>query len=118
MSMDGAGDTPARAGSVGARTQSGGDPAAVAWEQEETRRRAIKFLKRRGDFRAHVLVFIVTIVIVIVIWRMAGGEFFWLAFVIGVWWVVLTINFCFAYRRDPSENAITHRIERLNRGAR
>lgn len=88
------------------------DPAAV---RAETRReRAIIRLRKKSDFRAHLLAFVVVNGAVVIAWAVTGGGFFWPIFLILAWGVGLIFHARDVYWGDePTEDRIRHEMEHM-----
>jgi len=80
------------------------------------REAAVEQLKKRQDFRAHVLVYTLVIGLLWVIWALTGAHFPWPLIVMGGWGVGLIMNAYDVYGREPiSEADIEREIERLRK---
>ena len=76
--------------------------------------RAMQQLKKRRDFRGHVLVYVLVNAFVVAIWAMTGlHSFFWPVFIIGIWGIGLLMNAWEVYgRKEITEEDIRHELER------
>ena len=85
--------------------------------ESELRDRAIKHLKKRRDFHAHLLVYVLVNAFFVVIWAVTmPGGFFWPVFPILGWGVGVAANAWDVYGRKPiSEDEIRRETERLQR---
>jgi hypothetical protein len=84
----------------------------------ELRERAIKQLKKRRDFRGHLMVYVLVNSFLVVIWAVTSGpgNFFWPVFVLGGWGIGLVANFYDVYIADDiSEAEIRRQMEVLSR---
>ncbi len=82
--------------------------------EAELREQAIGNLKKKRDFRAHVLIYVLVNAFLIGIWAISGAGFFWPAFVLGGWGIGLAANAWDVYGRKPiSESEIQRESERL-----
>jgi len=83
----------------------------------ELRDRAIKELKKRRDFRGHLLVYTLVNLFLVVIWAMTNPDgFFWPIFPIVGWGIGVVMNAWDVYHAgDFSEDAIEREIEHLAR---
>jgi hypothetical protein len=81
----------------------------------ELRERALRRLKKRRDFRAHVLVYTLVNAFLVVIWAVTTpGGFFWPIFPLVGWGIGLVMNGWDAYFSDDfSEEEIEKEIESL-----
>jgi 2TM domain len=83
--------------------------------QNELRDLAIKRLKKRRDFHAHLLVYFLVNAFLVVIWAVTmPGGFFWPVFPLIGWGIAVVLNAWDVYfSEDFGEDEITHEIERL-----
>ncbi|MHC1557863.1 2TM domain-containing protein [Actinomycetospora sp. C-140] len=89
-------------------------PAASPPTEEELRQRAISRLKKRADFRTHVLVYVLVNTVLVVIWAVTGAPLFWPIFPILGWGIGLAANAWDVYRPDPvTEERIQQEMGRL-----
>ena len=74
-------------------------------------------LKKRRDFHAHVLVYVLVNGFLVLIWALTGAAgFFWPAFLIAAWGIGLVLNAWDVYwRREITEQDIQHEMERADR---
>lgn len=85
---------------------------------EALRERAVKRLRKKRDFQAHMLVYALVNTFLVVIWAVTGAHFFWPIFPIVGWGIGLVMNAWDVYRSDePSEEQVREEIERLKRAA-
>ena len=84
----------------------------------ELRERAIKRLKKRRDFRAHILVYTLVNAFLVVIWVLTSpGGFFWPIFPIVGWGIGVVMNAWDVYSPDDfTEEDIEKEIERQGHG--
>ena len=81
---------------------------------EDLREVAVERLKKRQDFRAHLLVYTLVIALLWTIWALTGAAFPWPLIVMGAWGVGLIMNAYDVYGREPiREEDIQREIERL-----
>lgn len=80
------------------------------------RDRAMLQLKKRRDFHAHFLVFVLVNAFLVAIWAVTSDQgFFWPLFVIGAWGIGLVMNAWDVYwRHDITEDDIQREVERSN----
>jgi hypothetical protein len=84
--------------------------------EDDLRGRALGRLKKKADFRTHLLIYLLVNGVIILIWAMTGSGFFWPAFVLGGWGIGLVANAVDAYVVDtPTEEQIESEMERLRR---
>jgi hypothetical protein len=81
----------------------------------DLRSRAIAILKKRRDFRAHLLVYLLVNGALVTIWAMTDTErFFWPVFVLVFWGIGVVMNGWDAYvASDFSEDRIQREMHRL-----
>lgn len=86
------------------------DPAA-----EDLRTRAVRRVRKRADFRTHLLVYVVVNAFLVGIWAVATPHaFFWPIFPILGWGIGVVLNAWDVYRPDPvTEQAVAREMERL-----
>ena len=80
--------------------------------EQAARERAVQQLKKRRDFRGHLLVYVLVNAFVTVIWIFTGAHgFFWPIFLIGPWGIGLVMNAWDVYwRRDITEEDIERQM--------
>jgi hypothetical protein len=83
--------------------------------EDELRGRAVARLRKRADFRTHVLVYLLVNTVLIVLWAVIGTTtFFWPIFPLLGWGVGLLANAWEVYRPDPvTEERIRREMGRL-----
>lgn len=85
--------------------------------RDELREQAIKRLKKRRDFKAHLLVYFMVNAFIVVIWAVTGAGFFWPVFPIVGWGIGVVMNAWDVYVvRDFDERRIQREIEHLQGG--
>jgi hypothetical protein len=83
----------------------------------ELRERALEVLKKRRDFRGHLLIYTAVNVFLVVLWAVTSGTdaFFWPVFPIAGWGIGLVAHWWDAYHGDDfTEDQIQHEMERLS----
>jgi 2TM domain len=84
-------------------------------ESDGLRERAVKRLKKKSDFRIHLLIYVMVNAFLVVTWVMTGSGFFWPIFPIVGWGIGVVANAWDAYRTDvPTESQITEEMKRLS----
>lgn len=84
--------------------------------EDDLRKRAIKRLKKRRDFKGHLLVYVLVNSFLIVIWYVTGADFFWPIFVLVGWGIGVAMNAWDAYvSEDFGEDRIKREMENLKR---
>lgn len=86
--------------------------------EEALRSRAIAVLKKRRDFRAHLLVYLLVNAALVVVWATATPDaFFWPVFPLAFWGIGVVMNAWDAYLAgDFSEDKIQRQMHRLQGG--
>jgi hypothetical protein len=82
---------------------------------EVLRDRAIKRLKKRRDFSAHVLVYVLVNAFLVAIWALTNPHgFFWPIFPLAGWGIGVVMNAWDVFRNDEfDEDQIRREMERL-----
>lgn len=84
--------------------------------EDDLRGRALSRLKKKADFRTHLLIYLLVNGVIVLIWALTGSGFFWPLFVIAGWGIGLGANAVDTYLVDtPSEAQIESEMERLRR---
>lgn len=87
----------------------------TAARETELRDRAVKRLKKRRDFYAHVMVYLLVNAFIVIIWWMTSpGGFFWPVFPIVGWGIGVVMNAWDVYfGQNISEEDIQREIEQM-----
>lgn len=90
---------------------------AIDTRAQAPRSRAVERLKKRRDFHAHLLVYVLVNGFVVLIWALTGASgFFWPVFPIAAWGIGVVMNAWDVYwRREITEQDIQHEMERAER---
>jgi 2TM domain len=82
--------------------------------EQAARDQAVTQLKKRRDFHAHLLVYVLVNAFLVVIWAVTGMHgFFWPVFLIAIWGIGVVMNAWDVYWRHPiTEADIEREIER------
>ena len=84
----------------------------------ELREQAIRSLRKKRDFRSHVVAYVLVNSLLIVIWAVTGAGFFWPVFPLLGWGIGVGFNAWDVYGRRPiTEDEIVREQERLRRSA-
>jgi len=84
-------------------------------ETDELRERAVKRLRKKGDFKIHLSIYLAVNAFLVIVWAMTGSPFFWPIFPIAGWGIGVMANAWDAYGRDlPTESQIQHEMEKLS----
>jgi len=81
---------------------------------EDLRNQAIGALKKRRDFRAHLLIYVLVNAAFVTIWATRSHGFFWPMFIMVFWGIGLIMNAWDVYvAQDFSEEKIQRQMHRL-----
>ena len=84
--------------------------------EADLRQQAVRSLKKKQDFRSHVVAYVLVNALLVGIWAATGANFFWPIFPIIGWGIGLAFNAWDVYGRKPiSEDRIREEQERLRR---
>lgn len=87
---------------------------ASADTEQEIRDQAIERLKKRRDFKAHLLMYVTVNAFLVVIWAVSDAGFFWPIFPILGWGIGVVANAWDVYGRKPiSDEEIRREVDRL-----
>lgn len=90
--------------------------AAPATGEDELRARAIRRLRKKRDFHAHLLIYVLVNAFLVVIWAVTGRPFFWPIFPIVGWGIGVVMNAWDVYRsEEPGEDQIRREMGRIHR---
>ena len=83
------------------------------------RERAVRRLKKRRDFGAHLLMYTMVNAFLVAIWAMSDRHgFFWPVFPLAGWGIAVVMNAWDVYRSDePTEEQISHEVDRIKSSA-
>jgi uncharacterized ion transporter superfamily protein YfcC len=82
--------------------------------EQELREQAIQRLKKKRDFKTHVLIYVAVNTFLVVIWAVTSAGFFWPIFPILGWGIGVLANAWDVYGRKPiSEEEIRREADRL-----
>ena len=85
--------------------------------EADLRQQAVRSLKKKQDFRSHVIAYVLVNALLVGIWAATGANFFWPIFPIIGWGIGLAFNAWDVYGRRPlSDEQIRREQERLRRG--
>ena len=78
------------------------------------RERALKRLKKRRDFKGHVLVYLLVNTFLVIVWAMTSAAFFWPIFPIVGWGIGVVMNAWDVWRGDDfSDEEIERELARM-----
>jgi CHASE2 domain-containing sensor protein len=84
--------------------------------EAELRERAVRRLRKKSDFRTHLMIYLAFNAVLVVIWAMTWHGFFWPIFPILGWGVGVVANAWDVYRRDEiDEDRVRREMDRLRR---
>ena len=87
-------------------------------EHDDLRALAVERLRKKSEFKAHLLAYVCVNAFVLAIWAATGSSFFWPMFPILGWGIGLVFHGWDAYRQPvPTEQQIEHEMGSLRRGA-
>jgi hypothetical protein len=87
---------------------------ATDTRERAPRDRAMQQLKKRRDFRGHVLIYVLVNAFLVAIWAITDPHgFFWPLFIIGGWGIAVVMNAWDVYwRQEITEEDVQHEVER------
>lgn len=78
------------------------------------RQAAVERLKRKAEFRAHLLAYVLVNAFFVAIWAVIGAGFFWPVFPIAGWGIGLVLHAWDTYRQQaPTDQDIRREMDRL-----
>jgi len=80
---------------------------------ERLRSRALDRLKRKAEFRANLLAYVLVNSFLVVVWALTGADFFWPVFPLLGWGIGLAFHAREAYGRGPTEDKIRREMDRI-----
>jgi hypothetical protein len=84
-------------------------------ETESLRERAVKRLKKKSDFRVHLMIYLTVNTFLVMVWAVTGADFFWPVFPIAGWGIGVIANAWDAFARDvPNESQIRREMDKLS----
>ena len=84
-------------------------------DEEQLRRLAIERIRKRSEFKMHLLSYVLVNAFLVGIWAVTGAGFFWPIFPILGWGIGVAFNAYDVYRRPiPTEAQIQHEIDELH----
>jgi hypothetical protein len=81
--------------------------------EAELRERALVHLKKKRDFFAHVLVYVMVNSLIVVIWAMTSHGFFWPIFPMAGWGIGVVMNAWDVWHGDFTEDQVVREMQRL-----
>jgi 2TM domain-containing protein len=85
--------------------------------EEELREAALANIKRKQEFRQHLIVYVVINIALIGIWAATGAGYFWPGWVIAGWGIGVVFHAWDVYGRNHlvSEDEVSREMEKLRR---
>jgi hypothetical protein len=81
-------------------------------DHEDRREAAVKRVKAKRDFKNHIAAYLIVNSLLVVIWAVSGGGYFWPIWVIAGWGVGLALNAWTVYFERPiTEEDIRREME-------
>jgi hypothetical protein len=100
----------------GAATRRPAGGGAEMATDEELREQAIKAIKRKRDFKAHLVAYVIVNAFLVAMWYLStGAGYFWPGWIMGAWGIGLAFNAWDAYGRHnetPSDAEIQREMEK------
>jgi hypothetical protein len=82
--------------------------------EEELRKRALRRLRKKRDFRTHLFMYVLVNLGLVAIWALSDGGFFWPIFVILGWGIgVVAQAWDVYFRHEITEDEIQREAQRL-----
>lgn len=81
---------------------------------QELRREAIDRLQKRSDFWTHLTAYVLVNAVIIIVWFVVGGGFFWPIFPLAGWGIGLFFHGMDVFRKPYSEQRIRREMDRLH----
>ena len=82
--------------------------------EQELRKLAVSRLRKKRDFRTHVVIYVIVNAMLVGIWAATGAGFFWPIFPILGWGIGVGANAWDVYGRKPiTEDEVQRETERL-----
>ena len=86
----------------------------VVEKQGPLREAAVERLKKKAEFRAHLLAYVLVNAFLVAVWGVTGAGFFWPVFPIAGWGIGLVLHAWDTYRKQaPTEQDIRREMDRL-----
>lgn len=86
----------------------------VVETRDPLREAAVDSLKKKAEFRAHLLAYVLVNAFFVAVWVVTGAGFFWPVFPIAGWGIGLVLHAWDTYRKQaPTEQDIRREMDRL-----
>jgi hypothetical protein len=90
------------------------DPTVDRLGEADLRVRAVARLRKKAEFRTHLMIYALVNGALVVIWAMTGANFFWPVFPMAGWGVGIVAHAMEVYRdEEPTEEQIAAEMRRL-----
>jgi 2TM domain len=89
------------------------EPVQTRLDDDALRSRALVSLRKKHEFVAHVLAYVLVNSFLVAIWAVTGDGFFWPIFPMVGWAIGLVFHGWDTYSRPPSETRIREEMDRL-----
>lgn len=89
------------------------DTPELSPSEDGLRDEAIRRLKAKSEFKAHLLAYVLVNTFLVVIWAVAGAGFFWPIFPLLGWGIGIMFHAWDVYGSRPSEEKIRREMDRL-----
>ena len=80
---------------------------------EDLRKEALLRLRKKREFGAHLISYIMVNTLLVVVWGVTGAGFFWPLFPLMGWGIGLVFHAWDTFGRPPTEEGIRREMERL-----
>jgi uncharacterized membrane protein len=87
-------------------------------QEDELREKAVTRLRKKREFGAHLLSYILVNAFLVTIWAVTGAGFPWPVFPLLGWGIGLVFHAWDVYRDEPTEDQIRREITRLQGASR
>ena len=82
--------------------------------ESDLRSRAVGRLRKKAEFRTHLMIYVLVNGMLVLIWAMTGANFFWPVFPLAGWGIGLVAHAMETYRNEePTEDQIAAEMRRL-----
>jgi 2TM domain len=88
-------------------------PSVSSSREAELHERALVHLKKKRDFWAHVLVYVMVNSLIVTIWALTSRGFFWPVFPMAGWAIGVVMNAWDVWHGDFTEDQVVREMQRL-----
>jgi hypothetical protein len=82
-------------------------------DDDELHDQAVARLRKKREFMAHLLAYVMVNSVLVVVWALTGTPFFWPLFPLMGWGIGLAFHAWDTFGRPPTEERIRREMERL-----